>query len=46
MDINTLRIIATRACLVTFLGILGWVYARRNRAGFDEAARIPFQQED
>ena len=42
MDITTLRILATLASFATFLGILGWAYARRNKSDFDEAARIPF----
>ena len=45
MDITTLRIAATLACFVTFLGIWYWAFARRNRSGFDEAARIPFEQD-
>ena len=45
MDINTLRIAATVACFVVFVGILVWTYARRNRAGFDHAAHIPFNEE-
>ena len=45
MDINTLRIAATLVSFATFLGIAAWAYARRNRAGFDEAARIPFEQD-
>jgi cytochrome c oxidase cbb3-type subunit IV len=45
MDINTLRIAATLASFAAFLGILAWAWARRNRAGFDEAARIPFEQD-
>ena len=45
MDITTLRIAATLACFVTFLGIAYWAFARRNRSGFDEAARIPFEQD-
>ena len=45
MDVNTLRIIATLLCLGTFLGIAGWAYARRNRDRFDEAARLPFQDD-
>jgi cytochrome c oxidase cbb3-type subunit IV len=43
--INTLRIAATLACLATFLGILWWAYSARNRSDFDEAARIPFDQD-
>lgn len=45
MDINTLRTMATLACFATFIGILGWTFLRRNRARFEEAAHIPFQQD-
>ena len=45
MDITTLRIAATLACFVTFLGIWAWAWSRRNRERFDEASRIPFQQD-
>ena len=45
MDITTLRILATLLCFATFLGILYWAFDRRNRARFDEAATIPFQND-
>ena len=45
MDITILRIAATLASLATFLGIAWWAFARRNRERFDEAARIPFEQD-
>ena len=45
MDITTLRIVATLLSFATFLGILAWAFARRNRASFDEAARLPFEQD-
>ena len=45
MDITTLRIVATLACFATFVGILWWAYSRQNRVHFDEAARIPFNQD-
>ena len=45
IDITTLRIAATLASFVTFIGILVWAYAGRNRRGFDEAAQLPFEQE-
>jgi cytochrome c oxidase cbb3-type subunit IV len=45
MDVNTLRIIATLASFATFVGIAYWACARRNGARFDEAARIPFEQD-
>jgi len=45
MDVTTLRIVATLACFAVFIGILYWTYSGRNRARFDEAADIPFQQD-
>ncbi|NML45218.1 cbb3-type cytochrome c oxidase subunit 3 [Ramlibacter sp. G-1-2-2] len=45
MDVTTLRIIATVASFVTFVGIMAWAWARRNRAAFEEAGRIPFDQD-
>ena len=45
MDVTTLRIVATLASFITFLGIAWWAYSRANRERFDEAARIPFQQD-
>ena len=46
MDVNTLRIVATLAAFATFLGIFAWAYRRGNRDRFDEAAQVPFLQED
>ncbi|MGC4365392.1 cbb3-type cytochrome oxidase subunit 3 [Hydrogenophaga sp. R2] len=45
MDINDLRSIVTVVSLFTFLGIVVWAWSRRNQAGFEEAARLPFQDE-
>ncbi|MBV5295720.1 MAG: CcoQ/FixQ family Cbb3-type cytochrome c oxidase assembly chaperone [Curvibacter lanceolatus] len=45
MDITTLRIAATLACFVTFVGIMVWAFSRRNAAGFQEAAQLPFEQD-
>lgn len=45
MDITTMRIVATLASLACFIGIWVWAYARRNRARFDEAAQLPFEQD-
>ena len=45
MDITTLRIAATLASFVTFIGILVWAFARRNTKGFDQAAQLPFEQD-
>ena len=45
MDITTMRIVATLASMACFIGIWAWAWARRNRARFDEAARLPFEQD-
>ncbi|MDP9931204.1 cytochrome c oxidase cbb3-type subunit 4 [Variovorax paradoxus] len=45
IDLTTLRVAATVLCFALFLGIVGWAFARRNAARFDEAARLPFEQD-
>ncbi len=45
MDINLLRSIVTVAALVVFIGIVIWAWSKRNQADFDEAARLPFEQD-
>ena len=45
MDITTMRILATLVSFATFLGIAAWAYSGRNRARFDEAAQLPFEQD-
>ena len=42
MDINTLRILATVASFAVFVGILVWVWKRRNTSDFKDAANLPF----
>lgn len=45
MDINTLRSVVTVISLLAFVCIVAWAWSRRNRERFDEAARLPFQDE-
>jgi cytochrome c oxidase cbb3-type subunit 4 len=45
IDINTLRSLATVTSFVVFIGIMVWAYSRRNAADFDEAAKLPFDQD-
>ncbi len=45
MDINTVRSILTVLAFVSFIGIVWWAYHRNSRAGFDEAAQLPFADE-
>ena len=42
MDINDMRSIVTVISLATFVGILVWAWSKKNKADFDEAARLPF----
>ena len=46
MDINTLRAIVTVITFAVFIGIVTWAWSRRNQAAFDEAAQLPFRQDD
>ncbi|HIV70795.1 MAG TPA: cbb3-type cytochrome c oxidase subunit 3 [Candidatus Aquabacterium excrementipullorum] len=41
MDIGTLRSLVTVVSMGLFVGIVWWAYAARNKARFDEAARLP-----
>jgi cytochrome c oxidase cbb3-type subunit IV len=31
--------------LLTFVGIVVWAYSKRNQSAFDEAARLPFDED-
>ncbi len=42
MDINTLRIFATVASFIVFIGILIWTWKRRKTSDFKDAANLPF----
>jgi len=46
MDINTLRSIVTVLAFIAFVGIVVWAWSRRNQSSFDEAALLPFRQDD
>ena len=47
MDIvNGLRSLSTVLFFLIFLGIVAWAYSSRNRSSFDEAAALPFQDDD
>ena len=45
MDINDLRSIFTVISFLTFVGIVGWAWSKRNKAEFEEAARLPFNED-
>ena len=45
MEINDLRSIVTVVSLITFVGIVIWAWYTRNKSDFDEAARLPFNED-
>jgi len=46
MDANDLRVVITVALFVSFLGIVFWAYSSRQKNRFDEAANLPFADEE
>ena len=45
MDINLLRGVITVVTFIVFVGLVVWAWSGRNRARFEEAARLPFEQD-
>jgi cytochrome c oxidase cbb3-type subunit IV len=46
MDINDLRSLVTVAGLLCFLAIVAWAYGKGSKQGFEEAANLPFAEND
>lgn len=46
MDVIDLRVIVTVLLFLSFLGIVFWAYSSRQKDRFDEAANLPFADED
>ena len=45
IDYSTFSSAMTVVMLIVFLGIVAWAYSGKRRAQFDEAARLPFDDE-
>jgi cytochrome c oxidase cbb3-type subunit 4 len=45
MDINDLRSITTVLMLAVFAGIVWWAYSARYKQAFEEAARLPLDDD-
>lgn len=43
---GTIRGILTAVLFVLFLGIVFWAYSRKRRKAFDEAARLPLEDQE
>jgi cytochrome c oxidase cbb3-type subunit 4 len=46
MDLVTFHSFWTVALLILFVGIVIWAYSSRRKRGFDEAARLPLEDDD
>ena len=46
MDINTVRGLITIALMVTFIGVVLWAYSSKRKSSFDDAANLPFADDD
>lgn len=46
MDINDWRGVAVITCLIAFLTIVFWAYSKKNKARFEEAANVIFEDDD
>ncbi|MFO8140600.1 MAG: cbb3-type cytochrome c oxidase subunit 3 [Marinobacter sp.] len=46
MDINDLRGVHSLVIMVLFLGIVWWAYSARRKKANDEAAHLPFDDDE
>lgn len=46
MDINDFRGLATVFTMIAFIGVVVWAYSRKRKSRFDEAAQLPFEDEE
>jgi cytochrome c oxidase cbb3-type subunit IV len=46
VDIDTLRSLVTVLAFLSFLGIVLWAYSGRTQRRFEEAARLPFAEDE
>ena len=46
MDINDLRGISTAFLMFAFIGMCFWAYSKKRKKAFEEAANLPFADEE
>ncbi|MDI6745700.1 MAG: cbb3-type cytochrome c oxidase subunit 3 [Rhodocyclaceae bacterium] len=46
MDINDLRSLFTVLVFGAFIGIVAWAYSSKRKQAFDEAARLPLDDDE
>jgi cytochrome c oxidase cbb3-type subunit 4 len=46
MDIGTFRGVMTAILMLLFIALVFWAYSKRRNRDFDEAARLPLDEDD
>ncbi len=46
MEINTLRIVIMLTLFVSFIGVCVWAWSKKRKTAFDEASRLPLEEDD
>ena len=46
MDLNLIRTVVTALSFVAFIGIVIWAYRPSRKRGFEEAANLPFADDE
>ena len=46
VDINDVRGLSTVFLMIAFIGLCLWAYSRKRKKSFDEAANLPFAEQD
>ena len=46
MDSNSIGAIVTVVFFLLFIAIIWWAYSKKNKKRFDEAAQLPFEEEN
>ena len=46
MDINDLRGLSTLFLMISFIGLCFWAYSSKRKKTFDEAAHLPFADDE
>ncbi|MEX6502760.1 cbb3-type cytochrome oxidase subunit 3 [Pseudomonas zhanjiangensis] len=46
MDIGTIRGLGTAVVFIAFIGVVLWAYSSKRKSNFDEAANLPFADEE
>ena len=46
MDVNEVRTVLMLTALIAFIGIVAWAYSTRAARGFEDAARLPFADDE